>query len=91
MSNAQNQLGRATVEAHAAQSSLDQMRPFFDDLEAEYVRRWRNSEHSQQTTREDAWLMLRALDELRSHLAVKAKGGAVAAFNLRRHLAKPVT
>lgn len=83
--------GRAQQQAAAASSALDSLEPLFVELEAEYMRRWRSSKPAEHAEREDAWIMVRALEELRNALSARAKGGQVSAFNLRRHLAMNAT
>jgi hypothetical protein len=85
MSDPLHQLGRAQAAAVEANGLAQQLDKPFAAMEAEYIRRWRASKDINE--REDAWLMLRALDEFRGHLLAVAKGGDVAAFNLRKHIA----
>lgn len=85
MNDPLHQLGQAQAASLEANALAQQLDKPFTALEAEYIRRWRSSRDINE--REDAHLMLRALDELRGHLLAVAKGGDVAAFNLRKHLA----
>jgi hypothetical protein len=91
MSDPLHQLGSAQAAGVEADALLRQIQKPLAELEAEYVRRWRTSAYDKPQDREDAWLMLRALEELRTHLSVQAKGGAITAFNLRRSLAAKPT
>lgn len=91
MTDTLTQLGRAQQAAQAATSAIEALDPVFQELEAEYLRRWRTTKPAEAAEREDAWMMIRALEELRTALSVKAKGGQVSAFNLRRHLALNAT
>jgi hypothetical protein len=85
MTDPLHQLGRANVAAVEAVHLQQMLDKPFAALEAEYIRRWRLSRDINE--REDAHVMLRALDELRGHILAVAKGGDVAAFNLRRTVA----
>jgi hypothetical protein len=58
----------------------------FADLEAQYVMVWRKSKPAEQRIREDAYMMLRALDELKANLKSAAAAGGLVSFNLRRSI-----
>lgn len=87
MTDPLHQLGRANVAAVEATALQQMLQKPFEQLEAEYIRRWRASDPADVGAREDSWLMLRALSEFRSHLLAAVKGGDVAAYNLRRTIA----
>ena len=55
-----------------------------DLLERTYMDAWRRTAPTDTAKREDAYYMLRALDELRSNLKAAAAAGGVVTFNLRR-------
>jgi hypothetical protein len=58
----------------------------FSDLEAQYIATWRKSKPAEQRIREDAYLMLRALDECKASLKAAAAAGGIVSFNLRRSI-----
>jgi hypothetical protein len=58
----------------------------FADLEAQYIATWRKSKPAEMRIREDAYLMLRALDELKGNLKAAASAGGLVSFNLRRSI-----
>jgi hypothetical protein len=86
--DAQEQLALAGQRAEAARRLLENptMKEALDSLEKAYIQQFRLSGGSQVEAREDAYFMLRALDELKRHLAATVQGGKVAAFNLRSRL-----
>jgi hypothetical protein len=58
----------------------------FEDLQAQYTLTWRNSKAAEAQLREDAYYMLRALDELKGNLKAAAAAGGIVTFNLRRSI-----
>ena len=59
----------------------------FADLQEQYIMAWRNSKPAEGPLREDAYMMLRALDELKGNLKAAAAAGGIVTFNLRRSIA----
>lgn len=59
----------------------------FAELSTAYLLAWKATTPDDVSTREDAWMMVRALEQLQGHLKAKTAGGRVAAFNLRGALA----
>ncbi len=82
---------RADAAAHKAGQARallenEALKTAFEKLEEKYLNQFRNSAFEEASAREDAWLMLRALNEFRGELSAASKGGAVAAFNMRSRL-----
>lgn len=79
------------LEASASASNLLEHPAFRQAVaacEEAYTAAWRNSGPGGQQTREDAWMMLRALDELKANLEAAAAAGKLTSFNLRRSMAR---
>lgn len=56
----------------------------FDDLHEQYTLAWRNSKAGESDLREDAYYMIRALNEVKANLKAAAAAGGIVTFNLRR-------
>lgn len=84
------QVAQAVQASDAASSILNH--PGFQkavgDLERSYIDAWRKAPPGAVQQREDAYFMLRALDELRNNLRAAAAAGGVVSFNLRRTIAE---
>lgn len=68
-------------ELAAAMLEEPVLKAAFEELEAEYTDAWRNSGLVDVTRREEAFRMLRALDELRGNLQAKVVNGQIARAN----------
>jgi hypothetical protein len=79
----------AEQEAEAARVLMESptLQKAFKELAALYTATWRGTAIDEVAKREDAWLMMRALEQVHGHLKAKIAGGNVAAFNLRGALA----
>jgi hypothetical protein len=84
------QVAKAVQASDAANGILNH--PAFvkavGDLERSYIDAWRKSPFGAAQQREDAYFMLRALDELQGNLRAAAAAGGVVSFNLRRSISE---
>ena len=80
-----HQAAEASLAASEAKALSERIGKHIDQVDAEYVRRWREAKTA--ADREQLWALQQALRDFRSHLESVMKGGDVVAFNLRRHLA----
>jgi hypothetical protein len=81
--------GLAEQEAQAAKAVLENplLVKAFRELAAAYMLVWKGTAPGDVAQREDAWLAIRALEQLEGHLKAKILGGKVVNFNLRGTLA----
>jgi hypothetical protein len=86
--DARDKVDAAHYKAAHARGLLenDAFRDACASVEAEYLRRWRGTDLSDVEAREDAFFMLRALDDLRQAIEAAARGDKIAAFNSRSSL-----
>jgi hypothetical protein len=84
----QMRLDRATFRASVAKTFLDNDAAIdaLEALEQKYVSQFRNSAPEDQSKREDAYRMLRTLNEFRDQISAFAKSGVITAHNLRSRL-----
>jgi hypothetical protein len=82
------QIQEATDTSVGAKTILESaaFQKAFDDLQGQYILTWRNSKPAEAQLREDAYMMLRALDELKANLKSAAAAGGIVTFNLRRSI-----